>query len=284
MSRVCRSMAPLLEAYLDGELAPSQSLEVESHAAGCATCAERVALDRAVRAGLRARARAVAPDASLRARVEASMLAEHARATSSGAETERLPGRFALALAAAAALPIAWGVTHPSADFGAEREPVSASAQASAAVGLETLLDELVRWHAKPLPPETANPNDLVGFDSYVGVPVREPKLVRMLGAKLVGARMLTVHPAQTAAMLQYTMQGDHRVSVYVYDPHHVAAAPTTLRPRIVGNQPIYVARIAGYSVAAAEKRGVGYAVTSDLGDDASAEIAVATTGRDGAD
>ena len=79
-----------------------------------------------------------------------------------------------------------------------------------------------------------------------------------VFGAKLVGARMLPVRAAQTAAMLQYTMQGDHRVSVYVYDPQRVAAPSAHLRPRFLGNQPIYVTRISGYSIAAAERRGVG--------------------------
>ena len=52
MTSGCREVRRLLEAYLDGELAPAQVLEVEAHAGACAVCGERLALDRAVRTAI----------------------------------------------------------------------------------------------------------------------------------------------------------------------------------------------------------------------------------------
>jgi hypothetical protein len=39
---------------------------------------------------------------------------------------------------------------------------------------------------------------------------------------------------------------------------------------------PVYVGRLRGYSIAAAEERGVGYALASDLNDDESAQLMLA--------
>ena len=46
-----------------------------------------------------------------------------------------------------------------------------------------------------------------------------------------------------------------------------------TLEPRVVRNQPVYVGSRRGYSIAAREQRGLGYAVATDLDDRESAEL-----------
>jgi anti-sigma factor RsiW len=160
---------------------------------------------------------------------------------------------------------------HPEADGSAR----PTQANASTSVGLDAMIDQFVDWHAKPLPPEITNANDLPGFEPYVGVPVR-PRALSPFGAKLLGGRILPVKEQNCAAMLQYTLDGSHRVSIYVFDPRRVGTHPSKLHTKVIGSVPVYVGQIKGWSIAAAEQRGVGYAIASDLGDDASAELALA--------
>jgi hypothetical protein len=47
----------------------------------------------------------------------------------------------------------------------------------------------------------------------------------------------------------------------------------TRLKKRVVRDEPVYVGWKRGYAIAAKERRGVGYAITTDLGEDEGAEI-----------
>ena len=78
------------------------------------------------------------------------------------------------------------------------------------------------------------------------------------------------------AALLQYTVEGNHRMTVYVFDPRALAMQATRLQPRVVRERPVYVGKLRGYSVAAAEKGGVGYALATDFDDDRSAQLVLA--------
>ena len=272
MTTPCRTVACLVETYLDDELEPSQLLEVEKHTATCTTCRERIQLDRAIRMGVR-RSVGTKASESFRARVTHSMTAERwasaERAAASGVPTWRAVG-----LAVAATVAAVVGLerqNHPESEGSAR--PIQANASAS--MGLDAMIDKFVDWHARPLPPEITNANDLPGFEPYVGVPVR-PRALAPFGAKLLGGRILPVQEQNCAAMLQYTLDGSHRVSIYVFDPRHVGTHPSKLHAKIIGSVPVYVGQIKGWSIAAAERSGVGYAIASDLGDDASAELALA--------
>jgi anti-sigma factor RsiW len=272
MTTPCRTVACLVETYLDDELEPSQLLEVEKHTTTCTTCRERIQLDRAIRMGVR-RSVETKASVSFRARVTHSMTAERwasaERAAASGVPTWRAVG-----LAVAATVAAVMGLerqNRPETDGLAG--PVQANAASS--VGLDAMIDQFVDWHARPLPPEITNANDLPGFEPYVGVPVR-PRALAPFGAKLLGGRILPVKEQNCAAMLQYTLDGSHRVSIYVFDPRRVGTRPSKLHAKIIGSAPVYVGQIKGWSIAAAERSGVGYAIASDLGDDASAELALA--------
>jgi hypothetical protein len=76
--------------------------------------------------------------------------------------------------------------------------------------------------------------------------------------------------------MLQYTLDGGHRISIYVFDPRRIATNPSRLHARVIGSDPVYVGQVRGWSIAAHEQHGVGYAVASDLDEQASAELALA--------
>jgi anti-sigma factor RsiW len=274
MTTPCRTVACLVETYLDDELEPSQLLEVEKHTATCTTCRERLQLDRAIRLGVR-RSVKVKASPSFRARVAHSMAAERWASAQRAHAASGVPTWRAVGLAIAATIAAVVGLERQNRQEATNDTARPAQANASASVGLDAVIDQFVDWHARPLPPEITNINDLPGFEPYVGVPVR-PRALGTFGAKLLGGRILPVKEQNCAAMLQYTLDGSHRVSIYVFDPRIVGTRPSKLHPRVIGSVPVYVGQIRGWSIAAAERSGVGYAIASDLGDDASAELALA--------
>lgn len=285
----CRDLSFAVETYLDGELEPSQVVEVESHMSHCGTCRERVSLDRAVRASLQQLARPSAPS-SLRERMEARLQAERLRnerlaesqaeaapESSSSEHRASFPLRYATPFAVAAGFALFFSVAQ-RAEKGLDT-PTNKSARtevARASVGLDGLLDDLVHQHAEPLPPEVTKPEQVALFDPFVGVPTQgaTPKLAPF-GATFVGGRIMAVQDKR-AAMMQYKFAGNHRVTVYVYDPRRITAESQILRKQNVRNAPVYVGSHLGYNVAATEKQGIGYALASDLGDDESAELVAA--------
>lgn len=292
MSGLCRGMGPLLDAYLDSELAPAQVVEVDRHLQDCAACAERIAFDRAVRAGVRKSVRATPLPEGLRERMVARMLDEASHGPRNGDDRmiergKMLPWHVVLPLASAAAIPLALGI----AGAASERAPRTAkvamastaaeearpASQSAAVIDLDRMLDQFVEWHERPLPPEVTNETELVKFEPYVGVPMKAPALAPF-GGKLVGGRMLNTGSAsQTAAMLYYTLPSGQRVSIYVFDPSRVPARPTRLRPRTMGRDEVWVGRVRGYTVAAPIRPDVGYAIASDLDEDQMTRLAVAT-------
>ena len=95
--------------------------------------------------------------------------------------------------------------------------------------------------------------------------------------ANFMGARVHTMRNRR-AAVLQYVVKGNHRVTVYLFNSRAVPVqkAQPILKARVVRERPVYVGKINGYSVVAAEHSGVGYALASDLGDDLSTQLVLA--------
>jgi anti-sigma factor (TIGR02949 family) len=268
----CHEVLRSLSTYVDGELAPSEMLTVEEHIEGCCECADRVKFERAVRKATHDAVSAErAPDA-LRARM-ALVLAQERQAQQPSSwnapkddvlsvSPRMLSWRVVGPLAAAAVLSLVVG------SIARRTEPTQAAStsvgSAAGLMSLDTFLEEVVDQHAHPLPPETTNPTDVAKFDQFVGVPVRPVNFQRANGT-LLGARMVPIRQSR-AAMLQYVMTNGHRVSVYVYNPAAVRmVASPRLRERKAENGPMYVGLVRGYSVAATDRRGVGYALASDL-------------------
>jgi anti-sigma factor RsiW len=277
-ARFSHSIAPLV----DGELDPGHALDVESHVVSCGPCAERVALLQALRHSLKRTSARRCPDA-LRARISAAVEMERERKSQTQAPPEPAEAdevspklirlRYAFGLAAAAGVVFAMGLgkyVHP-------RDRVSTQPQqmdvASAATGLD-ILDDLVSLHANPLPPEMTNPEELPRWDPLVGVPVRRPTF-QPFGASFNGARVHAMADRR-AALLQYTFNGGHRVTVYVFNPRVVQVQAMPLEPRVVHERPVYVGSRRGYSIAATEQSGVGYALASDFGAEKSTELVLA--------
>ena len=131
--------------------------------------------------------------------------------------------------------------------------------------------------HAHPVPPETKNFDDAVDrFSGTLGVGLDRRQLRQPFGANFSGARMHVIEfrdpDIEPTAELRYTMQG-HHITIYVFDPRRVPMRVTRLTPRVVRSAPVYVGRVRGFSVAAVENSGVGYAMASDLDADKSAQL-----------
>lgn len=281
----CSLFARLIEPYIDGELDPGHAADMEAHVVDCGLCSERVSLARATRQSLKRTATRRAPDA-LRARMAATIADEKRRAASAPkapahdfTTPKPIALRYVAALAAAAGVVFAIGISR-NRQATAEAPNVlreERSGDEVTAAGVDTLLDDLVALHKHPLPPETTNLEELGRFDPLVGVPVRRPAF-QPFGGHFNGARVHAMRDRR-AALLQYTVEGEHRVTVYVFDPRAVPMMrATSLTPRVVRERPIYVGKRGGYSIAAAERSGVGYALATDLDDDESTRLVLAVS------
>ena len=272
----CRDHARMLGSYLDGELGAAKLIELDEHVAGCGTCREEVQLLRAMRGSLKRVVRAAAPG-GLRDRIGNAMAAERTRGetmTDLAGQPVGLPTwRTLVPLATAAAIAIAWG--------GATHGTQAITADARVGLGGDDLLAEFVDEHRHPLPAEAHNAGEVRGLEQYVGVPV-SPANFERAGAHLVGGRIFTILPSQSAAMIQYVVgsgNGERRVSVLVYDAEKMALIGTAnLAPRAIGTAEVRVGREKGYSVAATQRAGVGYLIASDLDPDQSAQFAATIT------
>jgi anti-sigma factor RsiW len=253
----CARSRPALGAYLDGELGPDRACAVSAHLAGCGACAAEVALARASRASLRRAARRRAPPA-LYLRIASALRRERGRASRGERAWIGSTARFTAALGAVAGAS-AMILSHaPAADRGGFRPMVAG------------VLDDLVSLHAHPLPPETTNPDLVPSWDAYVGVPIR-PSALHGIDGRFDGARVFPVAD-QRVALLQYTVHGGHRITVYVFNPRALGIEPLP-SAREVGERRVEVGTRRGFSIATASVGGVGYAMLSDLGADESAEL-----------
>lgn len=272
MTDECALFSAQISSYLDGELDPGHIVDMEAHALRCSACAERIQFLQMMRASIKRTSNKRAPEV-FRARIEAAMIAEKTRVREADQEAfggaKLVSWKYAAALAAAATVVLSVAAAKNHEDVSAAGTARAAAVESS--MGFDSLLDELVALHANPLPPETTNPEELTRFDPLVGVPVRRPAF-QPLGANFKGARVHAMRERR-AALLQYTMEGNHRMTVYVFDPRAVVMQATKLQPRVVRERPVYVGKLRGYSVAAAEKGGVGYALATDLDGDRSAQL-----------
>jgi len=282
---VCRDMARSLSAFVDGELEPGQALALQLHVEKCEACAARVAFARASRTSVRNTVRSVKASEAFHARVTA--VVSQAKVASDHGDVmtgpRLLSWRIAGPMAAAAAFALVWASVSKLQDRANSEDVTSsaahtASASKAAMVPVETLVDALVDQHANPLPPETSSPTEIARFDRFIGVPVRNPERGLQGQQHFLGARMVPLHE-QRAAMFQYVMDNGRRVSVYVYNPKkvHLGTSPV-LRQRVVKNEaaPVYVGYVRGYSVAVTDRRGVGYAMASDLDENESSKLILA--------
>jgi anti-sigma factor (TIGR02949 family) len=290
----CARFSAWVAPYVDGELDADHAVEMEAHVVGCATCAERVALIRAVRTSLKHAARKERAPEALAARVRAGIEQERRRAASQRADVAGGRGdaplgdhqlirlRYAVGLAAAAGVVFAMGLSRvahrqmPVGDMYPGLASPDPQGDTASRMSIDGLLDELVALHARPFPPDTTDPDQLPRFDPILGVQVRRPTF-RPFGASFTGARVHPVSDRGALLQVQYTVDGGKRMTMYVFNPRVLPVQATRLQQRVVRHHPMFVGRLRGYSVAALEQSGVGYAFASDLDSDESTRMVVDT-------
>jgi anti-sigma factor (TIGR02949 family) len=271
----CRGFITRMDAYADGELAPDQVLEAEAHLEDCADCSTRLSLHHAVRKSLRRTVQASAvPSDAFRERLIAQLRAESGRGDAlphldASRRNGMLSWNTIVPLAAAAAIALFWSARANN-DSHASKAPGPHNVTAAAeAVNVDQLLDDLVNRHIDRQAPDVTQPELLGELEPEVGVPVHAPSLAQY-GARWEGARVVPVRD-RPAASLRYQVSG-HRVTLYVFDSERFPLN-TRLAKRVVRNEPVYTGWKRGYSIATTARRGVGYAVATDLGEDEGAEI-----------
>ncbi|PID39523.1 MAG: hypothetical protein CSA65_05610 [Proteobacteria bacterium] len=235
----CQEVHKFVHPYLDGEFVEDDRVAFAAHLSGCERCRRVVRFEEQFKEKLRASATPLpAAPGRLRARVGSLLAEEGAR------EEKRRRRRWTLrlvpALAMAAALAIALGVT---------------LRKAGAPPAEQQLAEQSVRWHRTALPLDVTDSRGgkiQQFFRDKVPFAVRLPRL-RNKDAHLVGAR-LTQLRGQQAVYLTYQV-GGQRVSFFVVDPHTLPSRQR--QPRWRGVQ--------GYNVGTYVSGGTGYAVTSEM-------------------
>ena len=269
----CRHFVPLLEPFRDGELSPADVVDVEAHLVECERCAERLRLGEAMRASLKEVVRADAPvTAAFEERIRLALVAERERQErldpSHDAHQRMLSWRGIMPIAAAAATVMVWAASANKHTDVASTSSLRADMSSPASV--EKLLEDLVTNHQRSSGPQFTETSLLAQLEPEVGVPVREPNF-KQYGARWEGVSVVPVSN-QRAASLRYRIAG-HRLTVYIYDASRMPVR-STLRQRVVRDEPVYVGSRHGVSIAATERNnGVGYAIATDLNDDESAEL-----------
>jgi anti-sigma factor (TIGR02949 family) len=272
----CKPVVTLLDAYADGELSPDRVLGIEAHLAECHSCSSRLQLDHAVRKSVRrATYSAAVPSDAFRERIMHSLRAETER--TEAAEREAAAPRSSMLswgnlapLAAAAAFALIWkAIPHESAKVSPTPTPSGIQAASVEPFNVEKLLDDIVERHLDRSAPAVTERALLEGMEPEVGVPVRAPTLLQY-GARWEGGSVVPLRN-ERAASLRYRVAG-HRVTVYVFNSEKL---PFNARftKRLVRNEPVYVTWKRGVSIAATDRRGVAYAVATDLSEEEGAEI-----------
>jgi anti-sigma factor RsiW len=270
----CCEARAYLEAYADAELCTERALDVEAHLSDCRACQTELAFSKTVCSLTRSACTKDECSPDFKARL-ASVVHEE----SSRREQHRLTGLplswsaiTPLAAAAAAAFWFNYSTNNKPGSFLANRAEIKTDVM-NAATGPEQLFEALLQHHRKVQQPRFTDSLSVSNLEPELGLPVHAPDLgpgVRFMGANLVNVR------SAPAASLYYAM-GSHRVTIYVYDPEKLPLRTLRdLHPRVIGDRAMFVGQRHGYSVAACEDEGVGYAVAADMGEDVSTQLLAA--------
>jgi len=292
----CPKLHAPWETFVDGELPAPQMLELQTHLDVCAECSGEVALSRAIRDSTR-RAVLGGDTAELNEDFEARLRNAIAREAHVEREAQRarqlrtlarqwLPRAGALAISSAA-VAVLWmrmndsvepttdvsgSVTADSASANsASANSASANKSQSPALSPEEALDRMIDWHSAPPEPQVTRQELVPQLERDVGVRLPVVNLARY-GALWQGGSVVRVRDDRPAAYFRYRTTDNHRVTLYVYNPARIPLH-ASLEPRIVREQAVYEGYRRGYTVVAQLRRGVGYAVTTDLDEPLSAEL-----------
>jgi anti-sigma factor RsiW len=252
MTTPCRTAAPLVSAYIDGELAGDERTAFEGHLATCPACRQRLDEERAVVAAVRGSLPLYGAPAPLRERVEALLDRAPEPARRARAAVAAAAG-FAL-LATAAALLLAARTPRP---------PAAAAAE-FAAMAVDTHL----RYARRQLPLEVVSdrPAAVSGwFEGRVPFHIALPDYPLAPGERkpyrLEGGRRVSFQ-GESAAYVAYRMD-DQAVSLLVTSSDRVRPAGGEIVRS--GALAFHVQALAGLNLITWSDKGLTYALASDV-------------------
>jgi len=257
----CRVVQKHLSAYVDGELPPSATLELEGHLSLCAPCALQWRFMGSVKSELR---RQLAP---ARAPTYLRLQVQHALAAVPHDEDEHPASHtWMMFLAVAASVVLVTGAL-----VGTDRNATQASLTGTNPLDV---VREVIDRHKDRLPAEISTPvpeKATSWFRDKVGFRVRSVEFAEP-SVHLEGARMSQVGSNQ-AAKLSYRV-GDSLLTVVMFTPSHaleqVLSSDSQLqhmgvqRMRFSGREVPY-RTLQGYTVPIVQDNGIVYAFTGDL-------------------
>ena len=235
----CKEARKFLDAYGDGELAPTLMLDVDNHIETCESCGALAGLNRRLKSELQKRAEVKAPE-HLRLKVERMR----------GASSRVRPLYIAAAVVPlAAAASLLFILVSPL--VGAPEEQLS------------KVVEDVVARHAGELPMEVTGPDPAEAaswFRGKVDFPVRAPRL-NLQKASFQGARLSNVREHQ-AAHMTYNVDG-HRVTLMIFNRQNTHFSGG--RQVEVDNRNVLLGRRNGFNVAVLLDGDMAYAFSSDL-------------------
>jgi anti-sigma factor RsiW len=252
----CDEAQRWIDPWVDGELDPSAAMSVDAHVARCPLCKAEVEATRAVKRSLAGLREACAPTA-LRHRVLAALDAEEDQRAQEETQRRRKAHARNVALTGAALAGVVLAAGHR---FAPNRD---GAADPTLSAGMVPMLEDVAQRHARELPCEVqaSDPATVSAwFRGKMDIPV-QPMTFQGQPARLVGARISNIHD-RVAAALYYDVSG-RRMTVFVFDGTRVS--PGGMAREVVGGRSFYVGSTRGYTVTFTQRRGVGYAVASDL-------------------
>lgn len=285
----CPRLRAPWETFIDGELPAAQMLELQLHLDGCGECSEEVAFSRAIRGSTRQLVRngeAAEASSAFRARLAGALEREAVleRRAQSVAHTKRLfrqwaPRAGVLAVSSAAAA-VLWlranDNLEPTTDVGGRVSGLAPAGDTgtmaqSTMLEPEELLDRLIDYHSAPPEPQVTRPELVPQLERDVGVRMPLPSLAQY-GAVWQSGSVVRVRNDRPAAYFRYRTLDDHKVTVYVYNASRIPLH-AGLEPRMFRQEQVYEGYRRGYTIVAQLRRGVGYAVATDLEEPISAEL-----------
>ncbi|HVZ74297.1 MAG TPA: zf-HC2 domain-containing protein [Polyangia bacterium] len=237
----CAEAAVVLPAYGDGEVADVDRAPLESHLAGCASCAAQSRLQSRFKAAVRAHLPRPPVPPALRARLRGSLDAREI------APRRWIWSTYPRLVPAAAAVVLLVAIT------GTVRHSQS------------MVLTQAQRSYQAELPMDVTG-TDCQSIASWfrgrVDFPVPAPAVA---DGSCQGGRLVNVRERPAAYIVTRAHNG-HRVAFLVFDPRDESIdAPDH---RFLNGREVYLGSGPGISTAAFNDRGLGYVVTSDLDED----------------
>lgn len=233
----CEEVKQSLRWFLDEELDALQSVEVQQHVEQCSNCKNELVRLSRLRQVLRKSASNVAAPRSLRLRVQETLELQRPQRS--------LWGQWWPAMAAASIL-------------------LSFIWRGGATVSAD--LDEAAQRHARNLPMEVVA-SDVSSVQSYFSgklpFAVHVPRLATQPG-QMLGGRLVSLGNREAAYVRYETPQG--RVSVFVYEDPNEEIFESSPVYR-VGERPVVVKRVRGFTTARWHASGLVYSIVTDLPD-----------------